>query len=121
MKTNNFELLRFLVNQVKVDIKRLKDKNNVSAMHVAAEYGNDLMIYMIGEMGGDVNAVDHMGNTPLHIATLNTREHSVNFLLSMRAEVNIPNMKGQSALHNSVLAKNLRSCKDLLIKGANRG
>jgi ankyrin repeat protein len=37
-------------------------------MHVAAEFGKDLMIYMIGEAGSDVNARDAKGNTPIHVA-----------------------------------------------------
>lgn len=56
-------------------------------MHVAAEHGNDLMIYMIGEMGADVNLPDKQGNTALHVAVLHNREHSVNFLVSMGAEI----------------------------------
>jgi len=37
-----------------------------SAMHIAAENGSDLMIYMLAELGADVNLQDNEGNTPLH-------------------------------------------------------
>lgn len=61
-----------------------------------------------------------MGNTPLHIAVLNNKVHSVNFLLSLGAEVEVCNLEGDTPLHYSVRAINIRSCKDLLLKGASR-
>ena len=94
IQANNFELLRFLVNDVKIDLNSIKDKDVCHAIHVAAKHGNDLMIYMIGEMGADVNAPDNRGNTPLHVAVLNNREHSVNFLISMGAELQTVNSDG---------------------------
>ena len=51
---NNYELLRLLTTDLKIDYK-ITDKLGRSAMHVAAEKGADLMIYMLAEMGADVN------------------------------------------------------------------
>jgi ankyrin repeat protein len=73
IETNNFQLLRFLINDVKLNLKKLTDKEGRTIMHVAAQHGNDLMIYMLGELGADINAPGPGGNTPLHIAVLNNR------------------------------------------------
>jgi ankyrin repeat protein len=75
---------------------------------------------MLGELGLDVNSPDSYGDTPLHFAVLNNRIHSVNFLLSLGAEVEVCNVDGDTPLHTSVRAVNIRSCKDLLLKGASR-
>jgi len=45
---------------------------------------------------------------------------SVKFLISLGASVNASNDDGNTPLHMAVLAQNLRICKDLCIKGANR-
>jgi len=43
------------------------------------------MIYMLAEMGAQVNTMDNLGNTPLHIAVKNQQTTSVNFLISLGA------------------------------------
>ena len=89
-------------------------------MHVAAEYGNDLMVYMLNESGLDVNTQDLRNNSPLHVAVVQNKVHTVNFLLSLGADVTLVNDEGNTALHVSVLARNIQSCRDMLKRGANR-
>ena len=47
---NNLELLRLVVNDLKLK-PDVKNKEGKSLMHIAAEKGHDLMIYMLAEMG----------------------------------------------------------------------
>jgi ankyrin repeat protein len=54
---------------------------------------------MLGELGLDVNQADNYGDTPLHLAVMNERVHSVNFLLSLGAEVDTCNLDGNTPLH----------------------
>jgi len=51
---NNYELLRLLTTDLKIDY-RITDNMGKSAMHIAAENGSDLMLYMLAEMGANVN------------------------------------------------------------------
>ena len=46
----------------------LKTAEGRTVMHEAAEKGHDLMIYMLAEMGANVNILDNRGFTPLHYA-----------------------------------------------------
>jgi len=58
VKNKNSELLRILVNELKMD-SGIKDNNGRTAMHEAATHGADLMIYMLAEMGLDTNTPDY--------------------------------------------------------------
>jgi len=116
----NFELLRFLVNDVGVEAHKLKDDEEKSVLHKAAELGKDLMIYFLGDLGVKVNQADKNGNTPLHLAVANHRTSSVSLLLSMGADIATANREGNTPLHAAVIVGNARSTKDLLLKGADR-
>lgn len=78
------------------------------------------MIYMLAEMGAAVNARDIKGQQPLHLAIKQQQETSVNFLLSLGGDVNALDDNGDTPLHYAVQVSNLRLCKDLCLKGANR-
>ena len=75
---------------------------------------------MLAEMGVEVNMPDTKGNTPLIVAVKNQKETSIKFLISLGAKVNLANDDGHTPLHVAVQVKNLRICKDLCLKGADR-
>lgn len=75
VQNNNFELLRYLITEVKLDKDILQratnnqqGKQGRTIVHIAAELGHDLMLYFFGEMGLDIDATDSNGDTPLHLA-----------------------------------------------------
>jgi ankyrin repeat protein len=107
----NFELLRYLISEVKLPKAVLQrqtnpkqDKAGRTIVHLAAELGHDLMLYFFGEMGLDVDAVDSNGDTPLHLAIQFKQASSMRFLLSMNAELNINNKQGRTPLHLAVIS-----------------
>ena len=52
--------------------------------------------YLVDELGADVNAVDHEGNTPLHLAASRGDTESVLFLVSRGADVRRVNREGNT-------------------------
>ena len=52
--------------------------------------------YLVDELGADVNAVDHEGNTPLHLAASRGDTESVLFLVSRGADVKRVNREGNT-------------------------
>jgi ankyrin repeat protein len=60
------------------------------------------MIFMLAEMGVEVNMPDSKGNTPLLVAVQNQKETSVKFLISLGANVNTANDHGHTPLHVAV-------------------
>lgn len=52
--------------------------------------------YLIEELGADVNAVDHEGNTPVHLAASRGDTESVLYLVSKGADVKRLNREGNS-------------------------
>mmetsp|Transcript_47931 Transcript_47931/g.63440 ORF Transcript_47931/g.63440 Transcript_47931/m.63440 type:complete len:134 (+) Transcript_47931:289-690(+) len=71
VKHNNADLLNYLLTTVKLGM-RVKDKESASLLHMAAENGNDRIIFeLAGDepgYGADINATDADGNTSLHLA-----------------------------------------------------
>lgn len=60
-------MLRLLVNDLKIS-PEIKTSDGRTVFHEAASKGHDLMIYMLAEMGAQVNILDNRGYTPLHYA-----------------------------------------------------
>jgi ankyrin repeat protein len=67
VRNNNIELLRMLVNDLKISTS-ITDERGWTVMHEAASRGHDLMIYMLAEMGASVNCREAKDFTPLHLA-----------------------------------------------------
>jgi len=82
-------------------------------------FSNDLSIVKKGvDDGGDVNAVDLKGVTPLLLAVYNDNIDMVKFLLSKKASVNATSTNS-SPLHEAVRQHNQQMCEILLSAGAN--
>ncbi|KAK9883422.1 hypothetical protein WA026_001596 [Henosepilachna vigintioctopunctata] len=72
------------------------------------------------EVGGDPNRTDTKGNTMFHLLALHTGlrimdyRRFIEILLKFDANVNIPNLDGDTALHLAVRSENLNFIKPLL-------
>ena len=67
-KSNNTELIKFLVEQVKLDVNA-RNLENQTALHLATYYGNMLVVEYLIENGAQVDARDKNNALPLHIAS----------------------------------------------------
>ncbi len=68
---------------------------------IAAESDDTSLLISAVELGGNINAVDHNGNSPLHIAASHGNINSVRFLVNRVKNLNRQNSMGQSPLHLS--------------------
>ena len=118
-------MLSYLLRVIKLtSVVNSQNDDGETLLHTAARIGSERIIFeLAGDepgFGGNVNSIDSVGNTPLHVAAESKQASSARFLLSLGAELETRNNAGNTALHHAVQAENLRTAKDLLLKGAER-
>lgn len=85
------------------DVMRV-GRSGGQAIHYFSASLNSKMLAKVIELGADVNAKDHWGMTPLHIAAKYAKPARVNLLLDSGADPSICDSCGDSALHIAVRA-----------------
>jgi acyl-CoA-binding protein len=81
----------------KPEIISMRDKDGMSCLHWASDRGHGELVHFLLAKGGDPNAVDNCGNTPLHIAAMAGQKDVVRSLLDAKADVALCNNDGESA------------------------
>jgi cytohesin len=115
-----------------------RDNANNTPLHVAAALGDAELVRLLLHKGGDVNAKDGMGNTPLLAATCGAHatvdeqgeiclsydvgggghRDVVEVLLAKGADVNTGNWDGSTPLHRAAMHGRKDIAELLLVKGA---
>jgi ankyrin repeat protein len=86
------------LNSLKVMLERnpslvnYVDETKASALHYAAANDNEDMVEFLLTKGGDINAQDIEGNTPLHLAVSNAELNAACALIRNTANMDIPNI-----------------------------
>jgi ankyrin repeat protein len=87
-------------------------------LHAITEFGNEVSLTLLLAKGSDVNAVDHAGNTALHLAA-KSRQAIVQMLLDNGAEIDASANDGRTALINAAESCRPDIVRLLIEKGAN--
>lgn len=73
------------------------DENRITALHMAADRGNSVIVQMLLNAGANVNAQDINDDTPLHNAALCGHKEVVELLLNKGADRNLQNSSSETA------------------------
>jgi ankyrin repeat protein len=106
IEDGDIRILKFILNPVFNYPIPVKDKTQ-SILHSACYAGNLQIIKMIvNNKLVDINDKDYLGRTPLMMSVIFGHYKSVEFLLSIGANPNIPNIHGDYPIEAAVDRKN---------------
>ena len=89
-----------------------------SIMCHAAHSGFKATVNELIQHGADVNQLDFVGRTPLHIAANRGQLAVIEILVSEGAEVNVVDHKNRTPLYNAAIKAHEDVCRYLLDQGA---
>ncbi|XP_026869294.2 ankyrin repeat domain-containing protein 61 [Electrophorus electricus] len=91
---------------------RLQSHRQQSALHLAVAHQAPSAIAILASRGASINATDHFGMTPLHMAAGTLQTEITSCLIQQGADVNrVVRQSGNSALHLAVQAATKKFCK----------
>ncbi|KAI0796751.1 ankyrin repeat-containing domain protein [Abortiporus biennis] len=76
------------------DILDWANKSGKTALHVAAEKGNEELVRMLLDLGADFDLADNLGNTPLHYASAWGNVPIVQMLIERGCQYSVRNNEG---------------------------
>jgi ankyrin repeat protein len=90
-----------------------------AGVHVVTRRGDLGWLGLLYQKGANLNLKDREGNTPLILAAVTRWTEGVITLIRLKAQVNLQNRLGETALLKSVQARDYELTKALLDAGAN--
>lgn len=112
----NSEALAIILNRKNSLKNSLTSETKSTALHLAAHYSNHYSTNQLIKAGAEVNCLDHLNQTPLHIAVIKDNI-STSLLVKAKANVILTNHLGQTPLHIAVQNENIQSIIALLDAG----
>jgi hypothetical protein len=96
-----------------------KYRGTTNLLFLAVQYGgNPSIIDPLVENGLDINAGNHLGQTPLHAAAFHGKTEWIEPLMKRGATLDPRDSSGQTPLHHGVIQKKAEAVAVLLSKGA---
>lgn len=101
------------------DLQFANKSEEISSFLRAIEEGQEESAKTFIRQGVDGrDAYDHLGNSPVHIASIYNRAHFIPWL-SDHFPINDKNQKGYTPLHLAIISRHLESTRKLIEEGAN--
>ncbi|KAM3600801.1 uncharacterized protein V6R79_002647 [Siganus canaliculatus] len=94
-----------------------KDEDQYTALHWAAQNGDEAITRLLLDRGAAINEIDGQGRTPAHVACQHGQENVIRVLLSRGADVHVKGKDNWTALHLAAWQGHLGIVK-LLVKQA---
>ncbi|XP_059150354.1 ankyrin repeat domain-containing protein 27-like [Physella acuta] len=113
------KLLSTLRNNSNLVTAYTRDNRGYTALHIAAYYGQALLIDLLIKNNAVVDATDYLGLTPLHLACQRGYQNVMLLLLHFGADVMMTDNEGNSALHLSCANGHEDCVKALVFYDAN--
>jgi ankyrin repeat protein len=89
-----------------------QDNNGQTALHLAAECGNDIFIDIVLKKGGNPNLKDNNGQTPLHISASKGDLNCIKSLLNGGADPSLTDNNGSTPLHLALIGRDKDDTND---------
>jgi ankyrin repeat protein len=117
-ESNTLETYQYLVEDLKIKPTTMTNSGE-TVLHLLASKPNqtEIIRYFISK-GADVNKADNEGNTPLMIAASARDMEALQLLLPIAKNINLKNIKGESALTMAIKSGSPEMATLLLEKGA---
>ncbi|WP_428232448.1 ankyrin repeat domain-containing protein [Flavobacterium sp.] len=117
-ETNTLETYKYLVEEVKIK-PTATSKSGENVLHILANKPNqgEIITYFLAK-GVDANKANKEGNTPVMIAAGARETAGLEKLLPVAKDINLQNLKGESALTMAVKSGTPEAVSLLLNKGA---
>lgn len=115
---NQDEIVKHLIQQENADIEA-KDEDGKTALHFAANHGNNKLVEYLLSEGANIEARDNDGRTPLLDAAAGGHDETVTYLLSKGAHIKAQDKNGWTLLQWAARKGDSKLVTYLLSKGAN--
>ncbi|XP_013881366.1 receptor-interacting serine/threonine-protein kinase 4 [Austrofundulus limnaeus] len=109
-------LAELLLNRRSTNVNA-RDEDQYTALHWAAQNGDEAMTRLLLDRGAAINETDGQGRTPAHVACQHGQENVIRVLLSRSADVQIKGKNNWTPLHFAAWQGHLGIVK-LLVKQA---
>ena len=116
---NDIQRVRELLRDGHDPNQRTNDDDGYTPLHIAAEYGNALLIEMLALAGGDIEArVGSLSVSPLQVAITSNQTAAAIALLNLGADPGAVNSHGTSCIETAICNGNARLVLALVKRGA---
>jgi ankyrin repeat protein len=119
IKSNNISLVTSLIAGGSVNVNARIDKQNSSALHLAAQLGHVEIVALLLDAGAHIDDVNDYHDTACHAAVRECRIDVVKLLVARNANLSLAKWRRRDANHHGDLQKE-RSAGDAARRCRNR-